>query len=66
MSIPLRKGRDFDQRDKFDSPGVVIINETLARTNFPNEDPIGKRITPQISMDAREPIEREIVAWSAM
>ena len=61
MGIPMRKGRDFDARDKTGSPGVVIVNETLARTNFPNEDPIGKRITPQMSMDANEPIEREII-----
>ena len=61
MSIPLRSAAMSISADKFDSPGVVIINETLARTNFPNEDPIGKRITPQISMVAREPIEREIV-----
>ena len=61
MSIPLKKGRDFDPRDKFESPGVVIVNESLVRQYFPNEDPIGKRITPQISLDARDPIEREII-----
>ena len=61
MQIPLRKGRDFDRRDRSDSPGVVIVNETLARTSFPNEDAIGKRITPQISMDPGEPREREII-----
>ncbi|MDQ6911584.1 MAG: ABC transporter permease [Verrucomicrobiota bacterium] len=61
MKIPLRKGRDFDPRDKFESPGVVIVNESLVRQYFPNEDPIGKHITPQVSLDVREPIEREIV-----
>ncbi len=61
MEIPLRKGRDFDPRDKFESPGVVIVNESLVRQYFPNEEPIGKRITPQISLDVREPIEREII-----
>jgi putative ABC transport system permease protein len=61
MGIAVRKGRDFDARDKSDSPGVVIVNETLARMHFPNEDPIGKRITPQMSMDENEPREREIV-----
>ncbi len=61
MKIPLRKGRDFDPRDKFESPGVVIVNESLVRQYFPNENPIGQRITPQISLDARDPIEREIV-----
>ncbi len=62
MGIPIKKGRDFDQRDKSTSPGVVIINETLARMHFPNEDPIGKRITPQMSADENDPREREIIA----
>jgi len=61
MGIPLKKGRDFDRRDKSDSPGVVIVNETLARMHFPGEDPIGKRITPQMSMDENDPREREII-----
>ena len=61
MAIPLRQGRDFNARDKFESPGVVIVNESLVRQYFPNENPIGKRISPQISLDAREPIEREII-----
>jgi putative ABC transport system permease protein len=62
MGIPLRKGRDFDSRDKFESGGVVAVNESFVRQYFPNEDPIGKRITPQVSLDARDPIEREIIA----
>jgi len=45
MGIPLRGGRDFTERDTFDAPGVVIINETLARRHWPSEDPIGKRVT---------------------
>jgi putative ABC transport system permease protein len=61
MGIPLRKGRDFTPRDRFESPGVVIVNEALVRQYFPNEEPIGQRITPQISLDVRDPIEREIV-----
>ncbi len=61
MGIPLKKGRDFDLRDKLEAPGVVIVNEALVRQSFPNEDPIGKRITPQVSLDPREPVEREII-----
>jgi predicted permease len=62
MGIPIKKGRDFDQRDKNGAPGVVIVNETLARMHFPGEDPVGKRITPQMSFNEEEPIEREIIA----
>ncbi len=44
IGIPLLKGRFFEQRDRADSPLVVIINEALAREHFPNEEPLGKRI----------------------
>ena len=43
MGIPLLKGRLLDERDGKE-PRVLLINEALARKNFPNEDPIGKRI----------------------
>ncbi|MGH9846378.1 MAG: ABC transporter permease, partial [Blastocatellia bacterium] len=45
MGIPLRGGRDFTERDTFDAPGVIIINETLARRHWPSEDALGKRVT---------------------
>jgi len=44
MGIPLVKGRVFDDRDGPAAPHVLIINETMARRFFPNEDPIGKRM----------------------
>jgi putative ABC transport system permease protein len=43
MSVPLRRGRAFDQHDTEASPGVAIISETMARKLWPNEDAIGKR-----------------------
>jgi ABC-type antimicrobial peptide transport system permease subunit len=39
----LREGRVFHSLDTTNSPTVVIINETMARTFWPNESPIGKR-----------------------
>lgn len=45
MGIPLLRGRLFTVRDTKDSPHVALINETMAKKIFPNEDPIGKRIT---------------------
>ena len=44
LGIPLLKGRSFNERDSADSPGVVIISESLARNLWPNEDALGKRI----------------------
>jgi putative ABC transport system permease protein len=44
MSIPLLRGRLFNERDTAASPGAVIVNRELARRFFPDEDPIGKRV----------------------
>jgi putative ABC transport system permease protein len=44
VGIPLVKGRDFNDRDARDTPPVVIVNESLARTYFRDENPIGKRL----------------------
>ncbi|HWY49292.1 MAG TPA: ABC transporter permease [Bryobacteraceae bacterium] len=45
MRVPLRSGREFTEHDNLNSPPVAIINETLARSAWPDQDPIGKRIT---------------------
>jgi putative ABC transport system permease protein len=45
MGIPLLKGRDFTDLDLSSAPCVTIISEAMARQYFPNQDPIGKRIT---------------------
>jgi putative ABC transport system permease protein len=45
MGIPLRTGRDFTQREITDpNARVVIINETLARRIFGNENPLGRLV----------------------
>jgi putative ABC transport system permease protein len=44
MGIPLRRGRGFEPTDVGTAPPVVVINETMARRLFPNEDPIGQHI----------------------
>jgi len=42
---PLVAGRAFKVSDNSDAPGVVIINQSTARHFWPNEDPIGKRVS---------------------
>jgi predicted permease len=42
---PLVKGRYFTPRDDEKAPVVALINETMVRHRWPNEDPIGKRIS---------------------
>ena len=45
MGIPLIRGRLLAPTDTSESPHVAVINETMATKLFPDEDPIGKRMT---------------------
>jgi putative ABC transport system permease protein len=42
IGVPLRRGRAFAATDVAASPLVILVNETLARRYFPNEDPVGR------------------------
>ena len=44
MSIPLVRGRYFEPRDTDGTPNVAIVDESLAETYWPGQDPIGKRV----------------------
>ena len=44
MGIPLTSGRDVRESDTRTSPRVVLVNATLARQQWPGEDPIGRRV----------------------
>jgi predicted permease len=44
MTIPLRRGRDFSEGDRYDAPFVVIVNEAFVAQAFPGADPLGRRI----------------------
>jgi putative ABC transport system permease protein len=44
MGIPILAGRVFDERDRADSRRVVVVNQTLAESVWPGEDPLGKLI----------------------
>lgn len=44
LSIPLLKGRTFNDLDGYGSLGVAIVNESAVRRYFENQDPIGRHI----------------------
>ena len=63
VQIPLKAGRDFVPQDTRDKTLVTIVNQTLARTMWPGEDPLGKRFAcceagPKGRMD---PVWHEVV-----
>jgi putative ABC transport system permease protein len=43
VRIPLVRGRVFDETDTAESEPVIVINQSLARTMWPGQDPLGKR-----------------------
>ncbi len=45
MGIRMVSGRDFSARDNAEAPGVVILSQSVARRLWPDQSPIGKRIT---------------------
>ncbi len=45
MRLPIRRGRDIAPSDVAGAPGVVVINDQMARQHWPGQDPIGKRIS---------------------
>jgi putative ABC transport system permease protein len=45
LGIPLLKGRDFAERDTMGTPLVALVNQSLARKYWPNQDPVGARIS---------------------
>ncbi|HWJ12630.1 MAG TPA: ABC transporter permease [Gemmatimonadaceae bacterium] len=58
LRISVRRGRVFSLRDDASSLPVAVINETFARRNWPNENPLGKRIRVGFY---GAPLEREVV-----
>jgi predicted permease len=44
LSVPILRGRGFTERDDGTQPGVVIINQEMARRGWPNSDPLNDRL----------------------
>jgi putative ABC transport system permease protein len=61
MRIPILRGRAFDEHDRKDSKGVLLINNAMAHRYWPKEDPIGQRIQIGVSFYEDEPKFWEII-----
>jgi len=57
LRIPVLRGRDFNDGDVAGRPSAVLISQSMAKTLWPNEDPVGKRLTMTFFPDS----VREIV-----
>ncbi|MDQ2855869.1 MAG: ABC transporter permease [Acidobacteriota bacterium] len=65
MNIPLVQGRPFTERDTEKAPLVIIVNQALARRDFPNVNPVGKRIGLGNNDPKGQPVWWEIVGVTA-
>jgi putative ABC transport system permease protein len=61
LKVPLLRGRTFNERDKKDSPRVIIIDQAMAEQYFPGENPIGKRLGVDAGNDEEGYVMHEIV-----
>jgi len=55
MGMPLQRGRDLTDEDGMKGRESAIINQRFAALHFPNEDPIGRRITLSIDLQGGAP-----------
>jgi predicted permease len=55
IGLPLQRGRDLTDEDGMTGRESVIINQRFAALHFPNEDPIGRRITLSIDLQGGAP-----------
>jgi predicted permease len=44
LKVPTVRGRTFGEHDDAKAPGVIVVNETMARQTWPSQDAIGKRL----------------------
>jgi predicted permease len=62
LAIPLLRGRTFTERDDApQSARVAVINQSFARKYFPDEDPIGRTLVPDLEFPGQARAAHEIV-----
>jgi predicted permease len=64
LGMPLERGRLFSDHDLEDTPQVAVINQAAARTYWPNQDPIGKRV--RLQLDTRGLLSSAPPAWTTI
>ena len=64
LGMPLLRGRFFNNQDIEDTPQVAIINQAAARTYWPNQDPLGKRV--RLHLDTRGLVNSTKPAWTTI
>ena len=55
LRVPILRGRGIAEQDVAGAPGVVVVNEAFARTYWPGQEPLGKRIQMGIGVGADTP-----------
>jgi putative ABC transport system permease protein len=53
LGIPLISGRSFNPSEALQATGNVVISQSMAQTLWPNENPIGKRVTIDMKRENR-------------
>jgi predicted permease len=64
LGMPLLRGRLFNDQDLEATPQVAVINQAAARTYWPGQDPLGKRV--QLSLDARDLSSSGTLPWTTI
>jgi putative ABC transport system permease protein len=65
MNVPILQGRPFTQQDDANAPQRLMINQALAQRDFPNENPVGRRLTFGGTGPDNQPLWWEIVGVTA-
>ncbi len=55
IALPLQRGRDLTDEDGMTGREAAVINQRFAALHFPNEDPVGRRITLSIDLQGGAP-----------